>query len=116
MFRTTLLSLVLILAAGQNGRSFCEVWCHAEQTTGPCEHHRSTAPYTMRDGNDCSVSDGAVVFVRVEDRTSESSVQVEAAVVVAPFTHPILSATSARRANRYGLSPGERPPQVSLRI
>ena len=95
MFRTVLLSIVLTLAAGQDGALLCDVWCLAGEMTGsPCEHQTSTAAPQLSANDNCAVSGTANVFVREDARRSASTSTAQSAVCVPQFAFTPASSTS----------------------
>ena len=118
MFRAVLLSIVLTLAAGQNGVLLCDVWCLAGEMTGSaCEHQSPTASPQLNANDNCTVSGNANVFVREDARRSTSAPTVQSGVCVPQFafTPPASRSPSGHEAAGRRLL-DLRPIVLALRI
>ena len=88
VFRATVFSTVLTLAAGPEAALLCRVWCHPQAVAASaCHEEKRSAASTVISGNDCSDCDhvGVVVhFLREDVRRgmSQSAPQVDPAVLV----------------------------------
>ena len=118
MFRATILSIVLTLAAGQNVALLCGAWCDSgEGMAGPCEHQKQAAVPGVVANDDCTVNDNPVVFLREDGRRSASAPDLAGAVAVArfAFTPPAAGSLSACELNSRLLL-DSRPLVLALRI
>jgi hypothetical protein len=89
MFRTAVMSIVLMLAAGQNTGMLCDAWCHrVAHMTGACDHLTETPAAGVVAGDDCAVSGTPIVFVREDARHSSGEQHVKAASADTPFAIP----------------------------
>ena len=117
VFRATLLSIVLMLAVGQNASLLCQVWCH-DATFATCPHHGSTTSPSVSANDTCStVVVGAVTFVREDARRSAAVPDAQDALAVPRFRLPP-SFTDFRPGFESGwrLPLEERPLILALRI
>ena len=118
VFRATLLSIVLTLAAGQDAALFCSVWCNSGGgMAGVCEHQTETASPGIIAGDDCAISGNAIVFVREDARRSTSAPTVQSGVLVPQFglTPPASGRFSGYEAAGRQLLES-RPLVITLRI
>ena len=119
MFRALLLSIVLTLAAGQDGALLCDVWCLAGDMTGrACEHQSPTASPQLNANDNCTVSGNANVFVREDARRSTSAPPTAQSGVSVPqfaFTPPASGSPSGHEAAARRLL-DLRPIVLALRI
>jgi len=118
VFRATLLSIVLILAAGQDAALLCGVWCHSGGgMAGSCEQQTDTTSPGVLANDECTVSGNAIVFVREDARRSTSAPTVQSGVLVPlfAFTPPVSGRHSGyEAAGRHLLE--SRPLVIALRI
>jgi len=118
VFRAVLLSIVLTLAAGQNGALLCDVWCLGGEMTGSaCEHQMPTASPQLNANDNCAVSGNANEFVREDARRSASTSTAYSAVCVPQFafTPPSSGRLSGHEAAARRLL-DLRPIVLALRI
>ena len=118
MFRATLLSIVLTLAAGQDAALFCSAWCHSGGgMAGACEHQTETMSPGIIAGDDCTIIGNAIVFVREDARRSTSAPTVQSGVLVpqSAFTPRASGSLSGYEAAGRQLLES-RPLVISLRI
>jgi hypothetical protein len=118
VFRAVLLSIVLTLAAGQNGALWCDVWCLAGEVTGSaCEHQTTTASPRLDVDDNCTFSGHANVFVSEDARRSTSTPTAQSAVCVPQFafTPPSSVSLSGHEATGRQLL-DLRPIVLALRI
>ena len=98
MFRAAVVSIVLILAVGQNAALLCSVWCHPpEAVTGACEQPPVTSRVTGNEG--CTVRAAEATALVREDERREVTPDAQHAVVVAwfQFAHPPAHSTAGRQ-------------------
>ena len=85
MFRTTLFSIVLTLAIGQNASLFCEAWCHGGMSA-ECPHEdATTSPSVSSEGNCNSTDVGAIAFLRKDARRTAAAPDAQNALLVPRF-------------------------------
>jgi len=86
VFRTAILSIVLVLSAGQNVWLLCGLWCHSSQwMIHACEHQTQTTSPGVVANDNCTGNDNAIVFVREDARRKASAPDVQGAVPALRF-------------------------------
>ena len=118
VFRALLLSIVLTLAAGQDGALLCDVWCLAGEMTGrACEHQTPTASPQLNANDNCTVSGNANAFVREDARRNTSAPTAQSGVCVPQFAFTPPASSSASAYEAAGRRPFDlRPLVFALRI
>jgi hypothetical protein len=87
VFRTVVLSIVLILAIAPTARLACLAWCHAaDATTSACQHQDATTSSRVIGENGCHTAPaGVTALVREELRRGSTMVDAPQAIVVPRF-------------------------------
>jgi hypothetical protein len=92
VFRAAIVSIALIVTAGQNAAVLCGVWCAAHEVAASDCHHAgaSSQSLSLTGSERCSdmALGVAVAFVREDLRLGTSAADCQQAVVVAPFRWP----------------------------
>ena len=119
MFRATLLSIVLVLAAGPSASVLCKALCDPHVAAASGCHHQDDGNATQASG-DASCQDaapGATALLREDVRRSVSAEGIGAARPIASFQ--LVTRTSDVRSV-FGAQPGtadqKRPLSTPLRI
>jgi hypothetical protein len=118
MFRTTVLSIVLLFAVGPSTSVFCKAWCDPDAAAASGCHHQGTGSTTVV-SNNMSCQEPALTATALQSATrrGSSSERAGAAVPIAFF-----QTATATSYVRPGSSPGlgwfdqQRPLSTPLRI
>ena len=118
VFRATVLSIVLVFAAGPSASLFCKAWCDpAEAAASGCHHQESASVASVADDGSCrdTIQGGAILTK--EDLRRASSQDLGNVTAIAP--PPLAPAAIGLRASgnqRRAPSALKRPPTTPLRI
>ena len=118
VFRATILSIVLVFAAGPSVSLFCQAWCDpAEAAASGCHHQESGSVTSVADDDSCLDSlPGSAILTKEDLRRASiqdlSNVTAIAQPPLAPAAISLPAAGNQRRAPS-GLN---RPPTTPLRI
>ena len=117
VLRATVVSIVLMLALGQDAGLVCKVWCHDASSTG-CPHQDSATSPSVRADDTCTTTAvGAVTLVREDGRRTAPAPDAQNALGVLGFR-----LVGPPADPRSGYEPGrrrmleERPLVIALRI
>ena len=119
MFRATVLSIVLTLAAGPNASVLCKAWCdRAAAAARGCHHTDGSPSATLTGTDDCgkAVPNRAVVVKEDARRGAPSSPPQQAVMV--PRHHRAISSSEAHPGDdpEFTWSLAQRPLVTALRI
>lgn len=118
MFRASVLSIVLTLAAGPNAALLCRTWCDPQAAAASGCHQEAPATSPSMAGDDtCDNVLSAAAFLREDVRGGVASQDADQAVLV-PRYHLAYSAIAARPGQEPGCgwSLDHRPLSTALRI
>jgi hypothetical protein len=119
VFRVAVVSIVLILAVGQNAGLLCNVLCHPrEVSTAECHHHEDgTAPSSVTNDDTCTVVVGVAAFVREDVRRAVSAPDMQHAIAIPRYQFsPSTTETRVGIDSAREWSLEKRPLETSLRI
>lgn len=90
MYRLAVFSIVLALAAGQNGALLCRIACHPDASATPaCAHHDALTPTRITGGEACAEATMEMAaVVREEVRSGVASSDMAAAPVLGLMISP----------------------------
>jgi hypothetical protein len=117
VFRATVLSIVLVFAAGPSASFFCKAWCDpAVAAAVGCHHEDNGSSTSIADDESCrdSIQESAIL---TKDDLRRASTE-GGGDVVAIHLPPALAVTSLRLVGNQGRAPSDlkRPPTTPLRI
>jgi hypothetical protein len=120
VFRGAVLSIVLLLAVGQDAVLLCRIWCdtHTTLTTAGCQHQGSIFPLSVRAADNCNtVAVAPMTFVREDVRRGTSAPSAQDAVFVSWMRFVPPAAGAGPRLEQGRQSPLEaRPLTIALRL
>jgi hypothetical protein len=118
VFRATVLSIVLLFAAGPSASLFCKAWCDPREAAASGCHHEDSGNSTSFTGDDsCPDSIQRNAILTKENLRSPSTQRVEHGLAIAQF--PLaLTATGLHAAGNQGRATFDlkRPLTTPLRI
>jgi len=117
VFRATVLSIVLMLAAGSSATLVCSAWCHPDDATFTCQHEESTRSPGVNGAESCRIVPGGVTaFVREELRRTSPTSGADAFIVPGfPLAPPLTDGGRAGHASTL-LRVADPPLLIVLRI
>jgi hypothetical protein len=117
VLRASVLSIVLLLAAGPDTALVCGLWCHhASASMADCDHtHSGVTPSVSSDDACWRAAVGTATFVR-EDARGTSDNNARHAVVVPGSRVPVALGDAHVADHARAPLRGWRPPLVTLRI
>jgi len=118
VFRATVLSIVLVFAAGPSASLFCKAWCEPKVAAARGCHHEDHDSSSSVSGDDfCQDSIQGSAILTKEDLRRASTEGAGDVIAIAQFPFA-LAATSLRAAGNQGRAQSvlKRPPTTPLRI
>lgn len=116
MLRATILTIVLMFAAGPSVSLLCQAWCEPQAAApGGCHHDDATTPGV---GNDRTCDHSTLLRASVEKEHLRRAPVRDSAVVPAAWFRTGAASANAAPAWRRGLAPPDvnRPQTSPLRL
>ncbi|MGB2716435.1 MAG: hypothetical protein WBC51_19790 [Vicinamibacterales bacterium] len=116
VFRATVLSIVLSFFTGQHAALLCKMWCDpTEARTTACDHLDTTGSTRVSSGVICTDTEtGFPAFVREDIQRIQSPLAAHHAAANLRLADTLPDAS--RDFDPLGLSLGQHPPHIPLRI
>jgi hypothetical protein len=117
VFRATVLSIVLVFAAGPSASLFCKAWCDPREAAASACHHQESGSARVADDDSCRDSiQGSAILTKEDLRRASPQDLGDVTATDQPLLAPAAISLRAAGNQRRAASDLKRPLTTPLRI